>query len=83
MESTIYRTSDFYLASWLLLNGLHLQKVDHSNLRRSTFIFFDQTDRSELVNKFLDGSAIGNIADFVECIRKAKRLLYSREDYGA
>ena len=83
MPSTLYRTSDFYLASWLLLNGLHLQKVDHLNRQRSTFMFLDQPERLELVNRFLDCSAIGNIADFVECVRKAKRLLYSSEDYGA
>lgn len=77
---TIYRTSDLYVAAWLLLNGLALEKVDHSDQRRCTFIFEDRPDRPQLVHEFLHGSAVGNVVDFTYSLRKVKRLLYSGEE---
>lgn len=74
-----YRTSDFYVAAWLLFNGLQLEGIDRHNPRRSEFIFEDREDRSELVHSFVCGQAEGNLPDFIFYIRKAKRLLYSRE----
>jgi len=74
-----YRTSDLYIATWLLANGLELLDIDRSNRQRSHFIFRDRPDRLQLVHEFLCGSAIGNVVDFVFYMRRAKRLLYSRE----
>lgn len=74
-----YRTSDFYIAVWLLSNGLQLQGIDRSNKRRNDFIFIDREDRPELVHCFMCGRAEGNLPDFIYYIRKAKRLLYSTE----
>jgi len=74
-----YRTSDLYVAAWLLSKGLELQKIDRSNSRRCDFVFTDRPDRPELVHQFLCGQAVGNLADFVFNLRRAKRLLYSSE----
>ena len=74
-----YRTSDFYICAWLLSNGLQIQGVDRHNPRRCDFIFLDREDRPQLVQSFVCGRAIGNLPDFIFYIRKAKRLLYSRE----
>ena len=71
----IYRTSDLYIAAWLLSNGLELKGIDRSNKQRNDFIFKDRSDRPELVNQFLCGSATGNVVDFVFYMRRAKRLL--------
>ena len=74
-----YRTSDLYVAAWLLSNGLELQNIDRSNNRRFDFIFSDRQDRPELVHSFLCGRAVANLADFIFHLRRAKRLLYSTE----
>jgi len=74
-----YRTSDFYICAWLLSKGLQLQGIDRSNKRRNDFIFIDREDRPELVHSFVCGRAVANLADFIFYIRKAKRLLYSKE----
>lgn len=74
-----YRTSDLYVAAWLLTNGFELQDIDRRNPRRCDFIFADRSDRRELVQSFMYGSATGNLADFIFNLRKAKRLLYSSE----
>jgi len=75
----LYRTSDLYLAVWLLTNRFELEDIDRSNSRRCNFIFVDRQDRPELVHQFLCGRAVGNLADFVFNLRRAKRLLYSTE----
>jgi len=75
----LYRTSDLYVAAWLLSKGLELQDINRSNSRRCDFIFADRQDRPELVHQFLCGRAVGNIADFVFNLRRAKRMLYSSE----
>lgn len=58
----IYRTSDFYIAAWLLSKGFQLQGIDRSNKRRNNFIFIDGEDRPQLVhyNFFRPHSAVGN-----------------------
>ncbi len=75
----MYRTSDLYIAAWLLSNGLELKDIDRRDRRRSDFIFVDRQDRPELVRSFMCGRATGNLADFIFYLKRAKRLLYSVE----
>lgn len=75
----LYRTSDIYVASYLLSKGLQIRGIDRNNPRRSEFIFLDREDRPQLVQVFLCGQAVGNLPDFIFYIRKAKHLLYSHE----
>jgi len=74
-----YCTSDLYVAAWLLTKGLELQDIDRRNSQRCDFIFADRPDRPELVRSFMCGRAVGNLADFIFHLRRAKRLLYSNE----
>ena len=60
-----YRTSDLYIAAWLLSKGLELRDVGRRNSRRCDFIFADRQDRPGLVHLFMCGRAIGNLADFI------------------
>ena len=75
----IYRTSDFYVCAWLLSKGLQLQGIDRHNEQRCEFIFLDWEDRPQLVLSFMSGQAEGNLPDFIYHLKRAKRLLYSRE----
>lgn len=75
----IYRTSDLYIAAWLLSNGLELKGIDRSNKQRNDFIFTDSPDRPDLVRQFMCGSATGNVVDLIFYLKRAKRLLYSSE----
>ena len=80
MEMTqTYRTSDIYIASYLLSKGLELQDIDRHNSQRCNFIFIDREDRPNLVRAFMCGQAEGNRPDFLYHFKRAKRLLYSRE----
>jgi len=68
-----YRTSDFYVAAYLLSKGLQIQGVDRHDPQRSVFIFSDREDRPELVQSFVCGQAVGNLPDFIFYIRKASQ----------
>ncbi len=74
-----YRTSDIYIASYLLSKGLELRDIDRHNSKRCDFIFIDREDRPNLVRAFMCGQAEGNLPDFLYHFKRAKRLLYSRE----
>ena len=74
-----YRTSDIYIASWLLSKGLQLQEIDRCDKQRVYFIFIDREDRPNLVRSFMCGQAEGNLPDFLYHFKRAKRLLYSVE----
>jgi hypothetical protein len=78
-QNGLYRTSDLYVAAWLLTKGFELRDIDRSSSQRCDFIFADRQERPKLVHQFLCGRAIGNLADFIFNLRRAKRLLYSRE----
>jgi len=52
MEMTqTYRTSDIYIASYLLSKGLELQGIDRHNSKRYDFIFIDREDRPNHTHK--------------------------------
>lgn len=52
-EEKIYKTSNFHIAVWLLMNGISFQKVDWSEgKRRAQFVFEDFKDREVLVQDF-------------------------------
>ena len=74
-----YKTSDIYIVAWLLSKGLELQGIDRHDICRCEFILIDRPDRPQLVNQFLCGSATGNVVDFIFYMRRAKKLLYSKE----
>jgi len=78
-KNHIYKTSDLYAAAFLLSKGFQLQGVDRSNKQRNDFVFTDRPDRPELVLSFMTGQALGNLAEFVYHLKRAKRLLYSFE----
>lgn len=74
-----YRTSDIYIASYMLSKGLQLEGIGRNNSQRCDFIFIDREDRPDLVRAFMCGQAEGNIPDFIYHLKRAKRLLYSVE----
>jgi len=70
----IYRTSDLYVAAWLLTKRLELEGINRSNSRRYDFIFADRQDRPELVYSFLCGRAVTNLGDFYFSVEEDKAV---------
>jgi len=64
----IYRTSDLYIAAWLLLKGSQLQNMDRSDVRRTEFMFSDRRHEPDIVRPSIWGPATANTADYVYCV---------------
>jgi hypothetical protein len=64
----IYRTSDLYIAAWLLSKGSQFQNMDRSDVRRSEFTFSDQRHEPDIVRPSICGSVTTNTADCVYCV---------------
>ncbi len=47
-----YRTTNFHIGSWLIMNGHKPLKADWANKERCEFVFEDFKEREELVNNF-------------------------------
>lgn len=52
MKDTKYRTTNFHIASWFLMNDKKLLSVDWLENRRAEFVFDDFPEREELINDF-------------------------------
>jgi len=77
MNNGKFKTSDLYVAAWLLTQGLVLEGVDGSDSRRLDFTFEDRADRPELVKDFIAGRAKGNVSDYIYQLKRVKNLLYA------
>ena len=77
MNNGKFKTSDLYVAAWLLTQGLVLEGVGGSDSRRLDFIFEDRGARPELVKDFIAGRATGNISDYIYQLKRLKNLLYA------
>jgi hypothetical protein len=51
-EDGEYRTSNFHIAVWLMMNDIPIKDINWLNKRRAEFIFDDFEGREKLVNKF-------------------------------
>jgi len=47
-----YKTTNFHIASWLIMNEKKLLSVDWANKRRAEFVFEDFKEREKLVDDF-------------------------------
>ena len=52
MKQENYKTTNFHIASWLIMNEKKLLSVDWTNKRRAEFVFDDFKDREKLVDDF-------------------------------
>ena len=51
-ENEEYKTSNFHIAVWLMMNSAKLKDINWLNKRRAEFVFEDFEERDALVNKF-------------------------------
>jgi hypothetical protein len=51
-DDKTYKTTNFHIASWFLMNDIELLSVDWGERRRAEFVFADFKEREQLVNNF-------------------------------
>ena len=74
MERKKFQTKDLYLASFLLVRGARLERVDRSNPRRVQFEF--RGVDPALIAAYWRGEAQVAALPFVEAIRRVKSLIF-------
>ena len=72
-------TKDFYLASYILTQGVKLSHLDRTDPRRVVFVFENVKNKEDLVRKFLYRTSLVEPQDFVEKIKTLKQFLYSND----
>ena len=72
-------TKDFYLASYILTQGVKLSHLDRTDPRRVVFVFENVKNRENLVRDFLYRKALVEPQDFVDRIKTLKQFLYSND----
>jgi len=73
-EANLYRTTNFHIAVWLMMNSAVLKDVDWTNKHRAEFIFEDFENRETLVNDFFKQE---NLQDYISSSQELKARMYA------
>ena len=73
-EANLYRTTNFHIAVWLMMNSAVLKDVDWPTKRRAEFIFEDFENRETLVNDFFKQE---NLQDYISSSQELKARMYA------
>jgi hypothetical protein len=74
MTKELYRTTNFHIAVWLIMNDKDLVNVEWSGKNRAEFIFEDFDNRDELIQKFFDQE---QIQQYISGSQKLKARMYA------
>jgi len=70
-----YETTDLYLGCFLKASGLRLLDVRRDG-RRTTFVFEDRSDRSDLIRSFYNDGMV-RVNDFKNALQDLKAIIYN------
>ena len=74
-EKKIYKTTNFHIAVWLLMNGVIIQDIVWSeDKRRAQFVFEDFKDREVLVQDFFKQE---QIQSYISNSQELKARMYA------
>jgi hypothetical protein len=76
IASSLYKTSDICLASFLLSSGVELKDVDRGDPWRVTFIFAEPDD--SLLLEWAKGTAIANVISLFSSYQTIKKNIFSQ-----
>src|SRR5262249_10212119 len=75
MNQMTYETTDLYLGCFLKASGLRLLDVRRDG-RRTTFVFEDRPDRSDLIRSFYNDGTV-RVNDFKNALQDLKAIIYN------
>jgi len=84
MNNKYFRTTSFYLASFLFAKGLELVNIDRTDTKKCAFVFIDTPLRELLVGVFNfgkedDPEVMVDARKMIAAIRQLKEKLYQKE----
>lgn len=75
-----YKTSDFYLACFLLSKNIDLLNIEPliDNPKKMNFVFVVEKDNiiNDLINSFYNGKGLVSVKKYMHSIRDLKGMLY-------
>lgn len=72
-----FKTTAFYLAAYLLAQGISMTRFDRDYGGRTEFTFEDSQRRSDLTEEFMVGKrATVNVHYFIGAIKQLKGVIY-------
>lgn len=74
-----YKTINYYLASFLISKGCHLEKVEpkNSSPTKVIFVFYNSKKLQKLVEVFYSPTPVVNPHDFANAQKYLKSIIYS------
>ena len=73
VEEKIYRTTDFYLSVWFLMNNVNLVRIERDNPSRLVFVFEEDERREQLFSDFWKQE---QLREFISHMRTLKIRMY-------
>lgn len=79
MNTNIYKTNDFYLASYLLSANVPIIGTTRDSLEKVTFVFQKTDNFEQLIDDFLTFKAKVEPLAFASAQKKLKHLIYFKK----
>jgi hypothetical protein len=80
-EPNLYKTTNFHVAVWLMMNNITLLDIDQTNKRRLEFIFEEFLDKDFLLNSFFQQEQLQNYISKSQELKARMYATHSPEDY--
>jgi hypothetical protein len=78
MKKKHYKTSNFYLATFLFCRDQELVDIEKENPKRAEFVFNDSPEREDLVRVFDYGKeALVDARQYASALKELKNKIYS------
>lgn len=77
MENGLYKTKDLYLASYLVLKGVKIAKLERGDRNRFYFFFNTSQELEDLANLFYARKATVTPQDYAVAMKQVKSMMYN------
>ncbi len=74
MDKELYKTTNFHVAVWLIINDARLCDIDWVSRRKAEFVFEDFKDRELLVDSFFNQELLQK---YISSSTELKARMYS------
>jgi len=80
-EANVYKTTNFHIASWLVMNDKELFSVNWPTKHRAEFVFQDFEGRDDLINDFFKQEQLQKKISADQELKARMYATYSPQQY--
>ncbi len=74
----LYKTKDLYLAAFLFLSGIKIEKLQKAERNHFFFLFEDTKELQELADKFYTRRATVTPQEYAVAMKQVKSMMYNQ-----